>query len=52
MKKHGIGLYLRLSEASLDTAFDDIEELGYSIIKSKGYKTNKHVFLKRADASA
>ncbi len=39
-------------EASLDTAFDDIEELGYSIIKSKGYKTNKHVFLKRADASA
>ncbi len=39
-------------EASLDTAFDDVEELGYSIIKSKGYKTNKHVFLKRADASA
>lgn len=39
-------------EASLDTAFDDAEKLGYSIIKSKGYKTNKHVFLKRADASA
>lgn len=39
-------------EASLDTAFDDAEELGYSIIKSKRYKTNKHVFLKRTDASA
>ena len=39
-------------EASLDTAFDDAEKLGYSIIKNKCYKTNKHVFLKRTDASA
>ena len=38
-------------EASLDTAFDDAGELGYSIIKTKLYKTNKHVFLRRADAA-
>ena len=30
-------------EASLDTAFDDIEELGYSIIKSKGYKSQREI---------
>lgn len=34
-------------EASLDTEFDYVKELGYSIIKSKIYKTNKHVFLER-----
>ncbi len=38
-------------EASLDTTFDYVGELGYSIIKNKIYKTNKHVFLKRADAA-
>lgn len=35
-------------EASNDTAFDYIGELGYEIVKEKNYKTNKHVFLKRA----
>lgn len=35
-------------EASNDTDFDYIGELGYEIVKEKNYKTNKHVFLKRA----
>ncbi len=35
-------------EASKETAFDYVEELGFSIIKSKEYKTNKHVFLEPA----
>lgn len=34
-------------EASLDTEFDYVKELGYSIIKAKTYKTNKHVFLEK-----
>lgn len=37
-------------EASLDTEFDYIESLGYSLIKNKIYKTNKHVFLEKADS--
>ena len=32
-------------EASKETNFDYAEELGYTIIKEKEYKTNKHVFL-------
>lgn len=38
-------------EASLDTSFDYVGELGYSIIKSKTYKTNKHVFLEQTNAA-
>ncbi|MCI9167270.1 MAG: 16S rRNA (guanine(966)-N(2))-methyltransferase RsmD [Dorea sp.] len=38
-------------EASLDTAFDDVREWGYSVIKTKSYKTNKHVFLERTGAA-
>lgn len=34
-------------ETSLGTEFDYVEELGYSIIKVKTYKTNKHVFLEK-----
>lgn len=34
-------------EASLETPFDYIEELGYTLIKNKIYKTNKHVFLEK-----
>ena len=34
-------------EASLDTNFDYLDSLGYSIYKEKRYKTNKHLFLKR-----
>ena len=36
---------LLIVEASKETTFDDVEALGYSIIKEKLYKTNKHVFL-------
>lgn len=34
-------------EASVETAFDYVEELGFEITKYKKYKTNAHVFLKR-----
>lgn len=34
-------------EASLETATDYIEELGYTLLKEKCYKTNKHVFCQR-----
>ena len=35
-------------EASLETSFDYIQDLGYEITKEKLYKTNKHIFLKKA----
>ena len=35
-------------EASNDTDFDYLTELGYEIVKEKIYKTSKHVFIKRA----
>ncbi|MCR5581405.1 MAG: 16S rRNA (guanine(966)-N(2))-methyltransferase RsmD [Pseudobutyrivibrio sp.] len=35
-------------EASLDTDFDYLDDLGYTILKEKIYKTNKHIFLKKA----
>lgn len=34
-------------EASLETDFSYVTELGFSIIKEKEYKTNKHVFLEK-----
>jgi 16S rRNA (guanine966-N2)-methyltransferase len=34
-------------EASVETNFDYVEELGFEIVKYKKYKTNAHVFLKR-----
>ncbi|SHJ42141.1 16S rRNA (guanine(966)-N(2))-methyltransferase RsmD [Pseudobutyrivibrio xylanivorans] len=34
-------------EASIETSFDYVSELGYSIVKEKVYKTNKHIFLKK-----
>jgi 16S rRNA (guanine966-N2)-methyltransferase len=34
-------------EASLETEFDYLEELGFSLIKEKEYKTNKHAFIER-----
>lgn len=34
-------------EASRDTDFTYIPELGFDIIKEKNYKTNKHIFLKK-----
>lgn len=38
---------LIIIEASLDTDFSYISDLGFKMIKEKKYKTNKHVFLKR-----
>lgn len=35
-------------EASLESNFDYAEELGFEVYKEKRYKTNKHVFLRRA----
>ena len=32
-------------EASLDTEFSYLKELGYQITKEKRYKTNMHVFM-------
>lgn len=32
-------------EASKDTDFSYLEEMGYSLLKEKEYKTNKHVFV-------
>lgn len=34
-------------EASLETTFDYLEELGYNLIKHKCYKTNAHAFIKK-----
>ncbi|MCM1468391.1 MAG: 16S rRNA (guanine(966)-N(2))-methyltransferase RsmD [Alistipes sp.] len=34
-------------EASLATEIDFVEEMGYSLLKVKEYKTNKHVFVKK-----
>ena len=39
---------LIIVEASLDTSFDYLDELGYQMIKYKKYKTNAHVFLTRS----
>ena len=36
---------LIIVEASLETDFSYVDELGFSIIKEKIYKTNKHIFL-------
>ena len=34
-------------EASIETDFSYVTELGFSVIKEKTYKTNKHIFLER-----
>lgn len=36
-------------EASLNTEFAYLEEMGYRLVKEKRYKTNKHVFIERSD---
>lgn len=38
---------LIVTEADLNTDFSYVEELGYHLLRSKEYKTNKHVFLSR-----
>ena len=39
---------LIIVEASLDTDFSYVEQLGYTLQKEKKYKTNKHIFLKKS----
>jgi 16S rRNA (guanine966-N2)-methyltransferase len=34
-------------EASLETSFDYVETLGFTVEKEKRYKTNKHVFVRK-----
>ena len=36
-----------ITEASLNTPFEYLDEMGYQIIREKDYKTNKHVFASR-----
>ena len=38
---------LIIVEEDLHTDFSYVEELGYRLVRSKEYKTNKHVFLKK-----
>ena len=38
---------LIIVEADLQTDFGYLESLGYRLLRSKEYKTNKHVFLER-----
>lgn len=38
---------LIIVEASLATSFDDVEDLGFELIRYKEYKTNAHAFLRR-----
>ena len=36
-------------EASLETDFDYLSEIGFEIVKTKAYKTNQHVFIKKTE---
>lgn len=38
---------IMIVEASLDTEFDYLEDIGYEIMKEKKYKTNMHLFMKK-----
>lgn len=38
---------LIIVEASLETEFSYVENMGFEIVKTKEYKTNKHVFIER-----
>ena len=35
-------------EVSIETTFDELEEIGFSMIKEKKYKSNRHVFLRKS----
>ena len=35
-------------EASLETPFDYLDEYGFTTVKDKRYKTNRHIFLRKA----
>ena len=43
MRTHGL-----IVEASLSTKFDYLEEYGFFTEKVKQYKTNQHVFIRKA----
>ncbi len=36
-------------EAALDTQMDYVSELGFCVCREKKYKTNKHIFIRRAE---
>lgn len=38
---------LIIVEASLDTDFSYLDQMGYDIVKQKAYKTNQHVFIRK-----
>ncbi len=38
-----------IAEASLNTSFEYLDNLGYRIIREKSYKTNKHIFAARKE---
>ena len=38
---------LIIVEASLNTTWEQVETMGYQIVKEKRYKTNQHLFLKK-----
>lgn len=40
---------LIIVEAAKETSFSYLDELGFSLVKEKEYKTNKHVFLHRVE---
>jgi len=40
---------LIIVEASLDTDFQYLKELGYALVKQKRYKTNQHIFVRKID---
>ena len=39
---------LIIIEADINKDFDFVAELGYEVTREKCYKTNKHVFIRRA----
>ena len=38
---------LIIIEASVETSFDYLDELGYELIKYKKYKSNAHIFVRK-----
>ena len=38
---------LIIIEASAETSFDYLDELGYELIKYKKYKSNAHIFVRK-----
>ena len=40
---------LIIVEASLDTSFDYLDELGFTLTKLKTYKTNVHAFIMKKE---